>query len=177
MKDFSLYQPLCSADDLEGEYSDATIAAACDLIRTECGWHIAPVETETLLLDSIGGKLLTLPSLYVLNVASVVDVETNTPIDDWGVSQIGLLERTGFREWPRGHRRIRVTFTHGLPTTPPALLAVIEDLAKNNAAAAVTPSNVKQASLDGASLTYTDSAGVSRDLSTAYGHVLRRFSL
>ena len=177
MKDFSLCQPLCTLDDIEGDYSDSALAAACDLIRTECGWHIAPVETETLLLDSDGGRLLTLPSLFVLNVASVVDAQTNKPIDGWGLSQIGLLERTGFCEWPRGRQRIKVTVTHGLASAPPALLAVIEDLVRNNAAAALTPSNVKQASLDGASLTYVDSTGVARDLATTYGHVLRRFSL
>jgi len=138
--DFSTYPDLIgfangidSADDL---------AAAGAAVRAECGWHIAPRVTETLTLDSDGGYLLTLPSLFVVEVTAVTDAD-DAALEDWSVSSLGLLERTGCRLWPKGYGKVKVTLTHGLSKAPPDLVAVIVELARELKVSATTPAGVE----------------------------------
>lgn len=44
--------------------------AANQAIRTECGWHVAPIITEELVLDGPGGTSLLVPSKRVRQVLS-----------------------------------------------------------------------------------------------------------
>src|SRR5699024_12271535 len=44
------------------------VAAATQAIRDYCGWHVAPVEEETLALDGTGTDTLLLPSRLVVDV-------------------------------------------------------------------------------------------------------------
>lgn len=46
------------------------LAAANQAIRTECGWHVAPIITEQLVLDGTGGTALLVPSKRVREVLS-----------------------------------------------------------------------------------------------------------
>lgn len=176
MIDFSDYPELCSGDDLAGDYTDATILQACDLVRGECGWHLAPTMTEVLRLDSAGGRLLALPSLRVREVISVTTAD-DVPIEDWELSENGLLERKG-RDWPVA-RRLKVELEHGFAAVPPALIPVIEDAALNITPEVSASASLKEVELDDAIITYRDNVirGIQRDLQEAYGHVLGRYSL
>ena len=49
-----------------GDAADACIAAARSFVEQYCGWHIAPVREDTVLLDGNGLKILQLPSLHAL---------------------------------------------------------------------------------------------------------------
>lgn len=46
------------------------LSAANQAIRTECGWHVAPIITEELVLDGPGGTALLVPSKRVRSIIS-----------------------------------------------------------------------------------------------------------
>lgn len=171
MIDFSDYPALIEAGSIP-DIDDAELDAACDVIRGECRWHIAPEVTKTVRLDSHGGRILTLPSLHVVEVTAVTDAD-DKPITGWELSGVGILARTSHLTWPKGHGNIKVTLKHGLTKTPPALVAVVKDLARSADLAELA--HLKSVSLDGASINYGDIG--SGNLEVKYGHVLRRFRL
>ncbi|ETD31522.1 hypothetical protein [Williamsia sp. D3] len=178
MIDFSDYDPLVTPDDLPDGLTveDSDLESACDDVRGACGWHIAPRKSETLVVDSDGGALLTLPSLLISEPTLITD-KNDVPITDWTWSEVGQLYRAC--NWPSGFRAVKVTLAHGLQATPPSIIAVVADILRDRARASSGVSSIKSASLDGAAITYgdSDSAGIRRGLMGAYGHVLRRYSL
>lgn len=94
-------------------YVYEALAAATWAIRSECGWHIGPVRSETLTVDGSGGTLQLVPSLRVTAVTSVTDNGTLLTVDtDFDWSQNGVLERVS-GEWSRKRRGVVVTLTHG----------------------------------------------------------------
>ena len=104
MIDFSAYPALCGPDALEnfpgGPYTVADIASAGEIIRSLCGWHIAPRHTETLTIDSDGSNLITLPSLAVANVTACRDSDGQL-IEGWEFTSIGQIERVCGQHWPK----------------------------------------------------------------------------
>ncbi len=178
MIDFSEYPTLCEHSEFgDLDVSEAQVAAACDIVREACGWHIAPLVEDEIVCDSAGSGLISLPTLHVVDVTSVVDTDGDRAITDFEWSVLGLLERKNGARWPRGRRRVRVEFDHGLAATPGAIRAVVGEIADSLHPDKVAAANLKQVALDGASLTYWQSAGIGRDPKKAYGHVLNRYSL
>ena len=114
-------------------------------IRRRCGWHIAPARTETLTLDSIGGRVLMLPSLLVKNVTEVRDVTGSEPrvLAGWRWSADGMIEARGY--WPRGFRAVEVDLVHGYDECPDELKAVAADVARRR---------VSQEAIGGRSVSY-----------------------
>ena len=109
--------------------------AATQAVRSYCGWHVAPVETETVVLDGPGGKTLYLPTHHVQAIISV----HNDGLDVTGsvdVSPLGILELKDGR-WTRRLGGVVVEFSHGYALEDVADVAgVISRLAKRAAAAA-----------------------------------------
>lgn len=101
------------------------VDAAWEAIQSECGWHIAPLKTETITLDTNGSASLILPTLKVTNVSQVllhgVDVTDQV---SWSASGALRLGR-GHRAWPRAFRSVEVTFTHGYEEIPRVLLSLV----------------------------------------------------
>ena len=85
--------------------------AAEAAVRRYCGWHIAPVITQELVLDSPGVRTVFLPSLKVLNITefSVCGVTQNVDALEW--SENGFVRSP--RVFPDRLRGISVTFEHG----------------------------------------------------------------
>lgn len=175
MIDFTDYPELCAGSELEGDYSEAIVIQACDLVRVACSWHIGPTVTEVLRLDSAGGRLLALPSRRVREVLSVTTADDEV-VDGWELSEGGLLERKSM--WPHA-RRLKVELEHGFAACPPALIPVIEDAARNITPEVAATAGLREVELDDAVITYRDDIlrGIQRDLRVAYGHVLGRYSL
>lgn len=113
-------------------------------IRLECGWHIAPVITETIKVDSDGTSVLRLPTRKMTGLTSVTDTATGEPIlvnPETGWSAAGLLSlgdegfipgrswsssyRPGFGRFPAGFRAVTVTFSHGYEVCPSDILRYI----------------------------------------------------
>ncbi|MDU2058159.1 MAG: hypothetical protein E6719_02475 [Dermabacter sp.] len=85
---------------------------AAQLIRDYCGWHVAPVLEESIILDGNGEGRILLPSRRVLNVSEVrVHGDVLAPTEfEW--SQDGMLKRVG-GVWPDSYRSVQVTLEHG----------------------------------------------------------------
>ena len=105
--------------------------AACAAVRLYCGWHIAPVVTETLTLDGPGGTLLRLPSARVVNVLSVTNFGTVIDQPEW--SSDGMIRA---HCWTERFRGVVVELTHGLDECPPDVLEVMKQMSTPGAGAA-----------------------------------------
>ena len=117
-------EPLVVPADLEsfpgGPFDEDVVEAAAESVRDDAGWHIAPVETETVTVEGDGGRLLLLPSLKVNSVNSVtIDGEADT---DWTLLPGARLYRAS--GWPQ-RSLVEVAMTHGYENVPMALLPII----------------------------------------------------
>lgn len=96
---------------LSGTTAPTPEEAAEKLVRDFCGWHVAPVVTETITLDGTGSRRLFLPSLKVLEVQSVEVDGIAVAADAYSWSESGILYRGG--GWPDGYRNVVATIVHG----------------------------------------------------------------
>jgi hypothetical protein len=96
-------------------FQETRVDIAAASVRSDAGWHIAPVVTETITVRSYGGRELLLPSRRVVSVASV------GTLTDWVLQSEGVLYR--HVGWPVGV--LEVTFTHGFGSVPVELLPVL----------------------------------------------------
>lgn len=120
-------------------------AAAADAIRAYCGWHVAPVITETIVRDGNGRSTLVLPSRRIVDVLSVkVDGTDVTKTVRW--SEAGMLEGMLF---PRRFRAVEVTLEHGFEAAD-AVVGVMERAARRFA----TDPTLRSQSVGGASVSY-----------------------
>lgn len=114
-------------DGLPGApFDDSIVSIASAQVRADAGWHIAPVVTETLTVDSNGGALLVLPTRRIVSVTAVRDVTTGSDVVSGWTRSGGYLYRS--RGFPAGV--LEVDLTHGYAFTPPDLLPVIADYAR-----------------------------------------------
>ena len=85
--------------------------AANQAIRTECGWHVAPIITEELVLDGPGGHNLLVPSKRVREVVSA----KNDGVDV--TEQVKFSRRAGVLTlasgWSCDVGSIELTIRHG----------------------------------------------------------------
>lgn len=125
--------------------TQAQVTAIAEAIQLECGWHIAPVLEETVVLDSEGTSVLKLPTLKMSALVEVLNTATGEPIPidlatGWSESGLISIGSVGFvpgRSWesyfrpgcgqrfPAGFRAVTVTFTHGFSKCPPDLARFI----------------------------------------------------
>lgn len=92
------------------------LAAAEAVVRKYCGWHIAPVAREELVLDGTGTSSLFVKSLRLVNVlAAEVDGTVLDPATlEW--SEAGFLRTSGV--WPDKLRAVKLTIDHGFEDVP-----------------------------------------------------------
>lgn len=109
--------------------ADFWLKAAHGVVRRFCGWHVAPVIDETLTLDGSGGRDILLPSLRVVQLASVMNdgVDVTEQVD---TSHAGILRLTSGC-WTKRLGRVTVTLTHGYELDEvPEVAAIIAGVAK-----------------------------------------------
>lgn len=103
--------------------------AAHGAVRRFCGWHVAPIVTETLVLDGSGGTDVLLPSLRVVELLSVTN-DTTDVLEQVDTSHAGILRLTTGR-WTSRLGRVKVTLTHGYELDEvPEVAAIIAGVAK-----------------------------------------------
>lgn len=129
--------------------------AANQSVRRFCGWHVAPVITETLVLDGSGGRTLLLPSQRVRSLTSVhcdgVDV---TNMVQYSTTS-GMLEIDG--TWSHRLGGIKVKLEHGYSTEElPDVAALILNIAKR---AGSGQSLIASQSVNGSSVSYLTAGG------------------
>lgn len=92
------------------------LTAAEAQVRAYCGWHIAPVVAESLVLDGTGTRSLFINTLRLVSVtAAEVDGEVIDPATlEW--SEAGFIRAPGI--WVDKLRSVKLTVTHGFETAP-----------------------------------------------------------
>lgn len=102
----------------------AQFEAAAASVRAYCGWHVAPVVEESLVLDGSGARRLVLPTLRVVEVTSL-EVDGHLVAEpEWSASGI-LWGRFSGRP-----RSVRITLRHGFDLCPPGLVEVLASAAR-----------------------------------------------
>lgn len=123
--------PLVEPSDLDeypgAPFSVQAVDSAAARVRGEAGWHIAPVVTETLTVETHHWtQRLILPTLRLLDVTAVRDITDPTvapvAVDDWRFLPNGILVRRR-SYWPCGV--LEVDVQHGYAECPAELLPVI----------------------------------------------------
>lgn len=114
---------------VSGKFTAADrLAQAEGTVRDFCRWHIAPSKADQVDVTGSGYVTHVLPTRHLTAVADVT-LDGTPLVEDvhFSVDPIGILRRIDGGRW-RG--RLRLTMTHGYPTPPPAVQAIIGDLAK-----------------------------------------------
>lgn len=122
--------------------------AVSTAIRNYCGWHVAPVITETKTFDGTGSKLLQLRTMKLQDIESITINGTDvTDYVTW--SELGSIRyENGF---PETYRSVVVTYTHGFLLEDVADLVVIGEQIGRMAAS--SPMGALQESLGARSVT------------------------
>lgn len=134
---------------------NSLLAAASDLIRTYCGWHIAPAVDETVTVDGSGTGLIILPTLQLNAVTSVTADGSSIETTDITWSKSGMIARRGSC-WPSGFRSIAAAVNHGHVVPPAALVALACSIA---ARATVSPDGAGSAQVGSVSEAYSSPGG------------------
>lgn len=189
----ALASPAALADYTRGVIlaSDPRAVALLDAVsasvRRHCGWHVAPVITETLVLDGTGGPLVDLPSMRVEEVTALserlpgrgglVHEWSREEIADLEWSRMGTLRR---REgvWTSRYQGISITVRHGFEVVADLSQTVLQVAAM----ALASPTGVTHEQAGGVSVSYgTTASGVAggmafleRDLTALAPYVIRR---
>lgn len=125
--------------------------AAHQAVRRECGWHVAPVITETLVLDGRGGKTLLLPSQRVLEILEVLNDGKDV------TEKVKYSRRSGVATldsgWSCDVGAIRVQLKHGYTLEDAADVAGVIAAVKKRASTAAFGAVVEQ-SIAGARVRY-----------------------
>lgn len=93
-----------------GQTAVDPLEAAMATVRSFCGWHVAPVIEQDLILDGSGSLSLLLPSKHVLGVSGVT--ENGTPVQvHWSAS--GILRKESGQPWAPSLRGVTLHLRHG----------------------------------------------------------------
>lgn len=111
------------------------LEAAHGSVRRFCGWHVAPLITETLRVDGRGGKSLLIRSGRIVNLIAVTS-DGRDVTADVDSSHNGTLElRSGC--WSSRLGGVTVELEHGYELEEvPEVAALIVTLAKRGASGA-----------------------------------------
>lgn len=111
------------AEDLVPADDDRLLQAEA-LVRSYCGWHIAPSRTDTYTPDGTGPRSVLLPSLYVTSVTvtrAAVDL-----VEDIDFTRYGLAVNLPY--W--GDDDLVIEFDHGYASPPADVTAVVQGIAQ-----------------------------------------------
>ncbi|PHP52590.1 hypothetical protein [Actinomyces ruminis] len=146
------------------------LEAASEAARRYCGWHIAPVITETLVLDGSGSDIIELPTMRVKTIDALTErlpgpaarVHEWTPDEltnlEW--SRLGTLRRR-HGIWTDRYQGITITLSHGYDTAPD----VAQTVCQIAAMALASPTGATHEQAGGVSISYgTTASGVAGGL-------------
>lgn len=129
------------------------VDAAAAAIRRAAGWHIGPVVTETLTLDSDGGRVLPLPTGRLVSLVAVA--ADGVDITPYVRKSAGGWLKRDYGHFPDNPESVVVTITHGYAAgTYPDLVALVVAIAGR--ATEVTGVAVAQESIGARSVTYRE---------------------
>mgnify|MGYP001585447330 FL=1 len=139
-------------DEFDAYTAKLLVDGAAEAVTEYCGWHIAPILTETVSVDGTGTRIQTLPTMNLVELDSVD--ENGLTLDvariDWSAN--GVMEKRSGSGWTARRRGIIAGITHGFEVTPAWVVTLICAMAGR---AYVTPLGIVQESSGGESITYT----------------------
>lgn len=89
------------------------LLAALRAVRAYCGWRVTPVGIDTVKIDGPGRRLLSLPTLKLLELQSITENDVAIDVADLYVSEAGLVRKKSHRHWSHHYGAITVTMNHG----------------------------------------------------------------
>lgn len=116
-------------DDEDAYTAEMLLTAASDLIIDYCGWCIAPRTTETFTIDGSGVITLALPTLHLVDVASVVENDRALDVSAVYWSELGILTKARGGPWTTRPRGVVATVTHGYADAPSWVAHIVYALA------------------------------------------------
>lgn len=106
------------------------VAAALARVRTFCGWHVSPVQSNTVTLRGSGHEWMILPTLNIVSITSVTEIDhdgNQTVIDP---ATIDVYSDELFAIYRHCHFNCRskyvITFTHGFASAEDFRAAVLQ---------------------------------------------------
>lgn len=123
--------------------------AASEAVRDYCGWHIAPVVTETVTVDGSGAAIQGLPTLMLLNLVSISNDGTDLDVADVEWSANGTMR---YCWWTAKLRGVVAEIEHGYEETPAVVVALICEMVLRGA---VVPVGVTREQSGGESVTWS----------------------
>lgn len=114
------------ADSLEPT-ADDRLEQAEALVRSYCGWHIAPSRAETFSVRVAREAAILLPSLHVTDVSSVTRDGTTLEADTYWWTSAGVVTGVEAGCW---YGQVVVSFEHGYDDAPPDVTAVVQAIAQ-----------------------------------------------
>ncbi|TXH47819.1 MAG: hypothetical protein E6Q97_26320 [Desulfurellales bacterium] len=100
-----------SDDDATARLLASALAAA----RRYCGWHVSPVrEGDEIEVDGPGGRVLSLPTLNLVEVSELSEVGVSVDVGSLDVSRRkGNVVKQSGACWTSRYAGIAATITHG----------------------------------------------------------------
>lgn len=139
--------------------------AACEQIRSYCGWHIAPSITETVRVDGSGGDTQLLPTLHLTDLTGVKSDGRAVLDPEW--SEMGMIRGS----WTSKFRGVEATMTHGFESCPVEILPIVIAVMSGESGI------VKAVTSGPHSVTYADAAIVDGGKTSAQVATLNRYRL
>jgi hypothetical protein len=133
----------------------SAVLDAAQEVREFCGWHIAPLITETVAPVMLGRRAI-LPTLKLAAVTAVT-VDGVPVTFDWTLGTPLILDARYAWRGP-----VLVTMTHGYETCPATVKTAVYRKARG-----AGPQRVQQQQVGDVAVSYFDDAGSASDL-TAY---------
>ena len=133
------YPGIVSPQDLEDAQAgnlDFFASQATAAVRAFCGWHVAPVITEDLVVDTPDSDVLLLPTMRLVNVVSA-SVDGVDVLADLEWSEAGMVRNC--RGWRRRFRGLSITIEHGFDVVNTPLVGLLASL---TARAKIAPAGV-----------------------------------
>lgn len=117
--------PLVDPSDVKtypgGPFSEDIVTSAGASVRSDAGWHIAPVVRETIEVYPAPMEVLFLPTMKIKEVHSITDPNGNEMDHDGIIRGEGIILRK--EGWPK--KVISIDLSHGYEECPPDLIPVI----------------------------------------------------
>ncbi len=102
-------------ENVDDDALQAMLDAALALARRYCGWPVSPVQTDVeLTVDGPGGRVLSLPTLNLIELSEVTESGGALDVTKLDVSRrTGTVEKHPYGYWTCRNGGIVVKMTHG----------------------------------------------------------------
>lgn len=117
--------------DYQAKDSQQALDAALAAVRSYCGWHIAPSQSDTATVFSPDGARLFVQTLNLTAVTSVTQDGVAVDLDTVALERYGVIGRTLGYSFRCG-LPVEVVFTHGYAELPADVKDVVLALAQRS---------------------------------------------